>query len=160
MLSEVFCSFGMLETQHQPTIAVGEVHPDFAKAAAVARASYENGLAALRPGRRFAEVVEAMEQPVREAGGWHVHPWIHGMNPFGTISGLHGLADLPGAERYGRAGEIPLVGGEVELRPGMTFAFEPNCALGRRVVNLGGTVVVGENEPLELNRIATRIMHA
>ena len=29
VLSEVFCSFGMLETQHQPTIAVGEVHPDF-----------------------------------------------------------------------------------------------------------------------------------
>jgi len=158
VLAEVFASFGMLETQHQPTIAVGKVHEDFEKAAKVARASYEAGLRALRPGRRFEEVAGVMEEPVREAGGWHVHPWIHGMNPFGTISGLTGLGDLPEAGRYGRVGEIPMVGGDVELRPGMTFAMEPNCALGRHVVNLGGTVVVGEAEPIELNRLATRMM--
>jgi Xaa-Pro dipeptidase len=160
VLAEISTSFGMLETQHQPTVAVGEVHPDFEKAAKIARKSYEIGLDHLRPGRRFKEVVEAMEEPVRKAGGWHVHPWIHGMNPFGTISGLKGLDQLPGAKRYGRVGEIPLTGGDTELIPGMTFALEPNCAFDRRMVNLGGTVVVGEDTPLELNRIATRMMRA
>jgi hypothetical protein len=42
----------------------------------------------------------------------------------------------------------------------MTFAVEPNCAFGRRAVNVGGTVVIGEDRPLELNAIATRLMHA
>jgi hypothetical protein len=42
----------------------------------------------------------------------------------------------------------------------MTFAVEPNCAFGRRAVNVGGTVVIGEHEPLELNRVTTRLMHA
>ena len=88
LLAEVFCSFGMLETQHQPTIAVGNVHPDFEKAAVAVRESYEAGLEKLKPGNKFGDVVEAMEAPVKRIGGWHVHPWIHGMNPFGTISGL------------------------------------------------------------------------
>lgn len=81
------------------------------------------------------------------------------MNPFGLISGMQNFAAvLPGADRYESTRAIPLVGGAVELRPGMTFALEPNCALGKRVVNLGGTVVVGEDEPLELNRVSTRLM--
>ena len=160
LLAEVFCSYGMLETQHQPTIAVGKVHEDFHKAAAIARESYERGLDLLRPGRTFAEVVEAMDEPVRKAGGQHVHPWIHGMNPFGTISGFQGVKPSPGAGRYGRVGHIPLVGGDVVLRPGMTFAVEPNCAFGRRAVNVGGTVVVGEDRPLELNRVTTQLMRA
>ena len=66
---------------------------------------------------------------------------------------------LPEAESYGRVGFIPQVGAEVELRPGMTFAFEPNCAFGKHLVNIGGTVVVGQDRPLELNQISTRLMH-
>jgi hypothetical protein len=31
---------------------------------------------------------------------------------------------------------------------------------GTRYVNLGGTVLVGEGEALELNSISTRLMHA
>jgi hypothetical protein len=30
---------------------------------------------------------------------------------------------------------------------------------GKRFVNLGGTVVVGKDKPIELNEIATRLMH-
>ncbi len=160
VLAEVFCSFGMLETQHQPTIAVGRVHPDFEKAAAVARRSYEVGLKELRPGRPFKKVVEAMEAPVREAGGRHVHPWIQSMNPFGIISGVDGLSNVPGADHYGRVGHIPMVGGDVEIQSGMTFACEPNCAIGRHLVNLGGTVVVGDHGPLELNHISAHLMRA
>ena len=158
VVAELFCSFGMLETQHQPSIAVGQVHRDFENAARIARNAYEIGLSKLRPGHRFREVVEAMEEPVREAGGRHVHPWIQSLNPFGLISGLQGLSQTPGAEHYGRIGDIPLLGGDVVLQRGMTFAVEPNCALGRRLVNVGGTVVVGGREPLELNHIATSLM--
>ena len=42
----------------------------------------------------------------------------------------------------------------------MSFAFEPNCAFGRHVVNLGGTVVVGEQNPIELDHISTNLMRA
>ncbi len=161
ILAEVFCNFGMLETQHQPTIAVGAVHPDFMKAAEVARKSYEAGLKALHPGSRFGDVVDAMEEPVRRAGGQHIHPWIHGINPFGTaLSGFDGFSQVPTAARYGRVGQIPRVGNDLVLQPGMSFAFEPNCAFGRHVVNLGGTVVVGEQSPIELDHISTNLMRA
>jgi len=42
----------------------------------------------------------------------------------------------------------------------MVFAMEPNCAFGRRVVNLGGTAIVGENRGIELNDNSTRLMRA
>jgi hypothetical protein len=47
---------------------------------------------------------------------------------------------------------------EVELQEAMTFSFEPSCMFGKRFVNLGGTVVVGRDKPIELNDIATRLM--
>lgn len=39
------------------------------------------------------------------------------------------------------------------IKPGMTFAFEPNACLGRRRVNIGGTVVATERGCEELNEI-------
>jgi Xaa-Pro aminopeptidase len=157
--AEVFSSLGMLETQHQPTIAVGNVHPDYERSAKVARASYEAGLDALRPGRTFGEVVAAMQAPLSEAGGYNVHPLIHSINPFGLVCGFgEGFTRLPGSERYALVAEVPTFGAEVEIQAGMTFAFEPSCMFGRRFVNLGGTVVVGEGEAIELNSVTTRLM--
>lgn len=159
VMAEVFASLGMLETQHQPSIAVGKVHPDFERAASVARESYEAGLEALHPGRTFGDVVSAMQAPLRKAGGYNIHPLIHSINPYGLICSFgEGFSKLPGAERYGLAAQIPTIGGEIELRPGMTFSFEPSCMFGKRFINLGGTVVVGKGEPIELNRISTRLM--
>ena len=159
ILAEIFCSFGMLETQHQPAIAIGAVHSDFEKAAKAARESYEIGVEKLKPNIKFGEVVEAMHKPVQEIGGWNIHPWIHTMNPFGLISGFQDLSTvLPGGKEYGRIGGIPLVGKDVPLKPGMTFAFEPNCGIGKHVVNLGGTVILGENGAIELNEVTTNLM--
>ncbi len=156
---EVFSSLGMLETQHQPTVAVGKVHADYERAAEVARASYEAGLDALRPGRTFGEVVEAMQAPLKKAGGDNVHPLIHSINPFGLVCGFgEGFNRLPGADRYALTAEVPTFGAEVEMQPGMTFSFEPSCLFGRRFVNLGGTVVCGEDKPIELNSITTHMM--
>jgi Xaa-Pro dipeptidase len=159
--AEVFSSLGMLETQHQPTIAVGKVHPDYELAGEVARASYDAGLEALQPGRTFGDVVSAMQAPLNKAGGYNIHPLIHSINPFGLICGFgEGFARLPGAERYALTAQVPMFGLEVELQSGMTFSFEPNCMLGRRFVNLGGTVVVGDRGAIELNEISTRLMRA
>lgn len=74
VLAEVFAFYGMYETQHQPAKTVGKAHPEFERAAAVARACYEEGLRVLRPGRTFGEVVDIMEAPLLASGGWHVPP--------------------------------------------------------------------------------------
>lgn len=161
ILAEVFSSFGMLETQHQPTIAVGEVHPDFYRAEELARKSYENGVNALKDGVKFGEVVEAMKIPMREIDNtWHVHPLIHSINPFGLIGTGDRMADLPETKNYAQVLNIPGVGLDTILKKGMVFAMEPNCAIGKHVVNLGGTVIVGQNAGIELNENTTRMMHA
>lgn len=160
ILAEVFSSFGMLETQHQVTIAVGNVHSDFEKAARAARKSYENGVTALCSGTRFGDVVRVMNEPMLEVDGWQVHPLIHSINPFGLIGVGNALARLPETKNYGNVLRIPSMGLDTELKSGMVFAFEPNCALGKKVVNLGGTVIVGENGGIELNKISTELMRA
>ena len=161
ILAEVFSSFGMLETQHQPAIAVGKVHPDFEKAATTARKSYEEGVKVLRSGTTFGEVVEAMRKPMREIkNSWHVHPLIHSLNPFGLIGAGEGFPKMPELSYYGKVLPIPDVGMDAVLKKGMVFAFEPNCAVGNRLINLGGTVIVGENEGIELNKNTTLLMRA
>ncbi|NJP97738.1 M24 family metallopeptidase [Nonomuraea sp. FMUSA5-5] len=159
VLAEVMCFYGMKETQHQVAIAIGEVHRDAVRAATVARASYEAGLQALRPGRRFGEVVEAMRAPLDEAGGWNVHPLIHALNPFGPVCGWGaGMRARPEAVSYGLITEVPTIGAEVPLAPGMSFSLEPNCVVGDHTVNLGGTVVVGDHEPVEHNPFTARLL--
>jgi Xaa-Pro aminopeptidase len=160
VLAEVFASCGMLETQHQPAIAVGKVHSDFERAAATARQSYENGVKALRAGTTFGKVVEAMNAPMHAAGAWQVHPLIHSISPFGLIGVGDKIADLPEVSQYGKVLQIPSMGADTELQAGMVFALEPNCGLGKKVVNLGGTVLVGTEGGIELNENTTRLMHA
>jgi Xaa-Pro dipeptidase len=47
VMAELFPVYGMLESQQQLAIAIGQVHADVERAASVARRSYEVGLAAL-----------------------------------------------------------------------------------------------------------------
>ncbi|MDQ0394841.1 M24 family metallopeptidase [Labrys monachus] len=160
VLSEVFSSFGMLETQHQPAIAVGNVHADFHDAAALARASYEAGVKALKAGTVFSDVVEAMRAPMRDRGCWQVHPLVHSLTPYTMIGAGERLADLPEMAHYGKVLPFPSMGTDRVLEAGTVFALEPNCGIGRRMINLGGTVIVGENGGIELNSNSTRLMHA
>ncbi|KAA2258125.1 M24 family metallopeptidase [Solihabitans fulvus] len=157
--AEVFTSFGMRETQHQVAIQVGAASAETERAAAIARASYEAGLATLRPGNSFGQLVDAMLAPLTAAGGWNVHPMVHTLNPYGPVCGFGGgLTNLPEAEDYGQLFTVPTVGGQLPLLPGMTFAFEPNCVLDGHLVNLGGTVVVGDHGAIELNDVTTRLI--
>lgn len=161
IMSEVLNAVARKETQSQVAIAVGDVHQDIEHAAKVARACYDAGLAVLRPGHTFGEVADAMVATLRDAGGWNVHPMVHSMNPYGPVCGFGwGLRTFAPAQAYGELGVVPTIGGELPLAPGMTFAFEPNCVMNGRMVNLGGTVVVGEDDPIELNPRTARLLRA
>ncbi|WP_034593846.1 M24 family metallopeptidase [Hamadaea tsunoensis] len=161
IMAEVFCRFGMKETQHQVAIAVGEPHPDIKAAAEIARAGYDAGLAVARPGNTFGDIVEAMQAPLRDAGAWNVHPLIHSLNPMGPVCGFgSGLRRMPEARAYGRLFDVPTMGGELPLAPGMTFAFEPNAVVNGRLANLGGTVVIGDDAPVELNPLTAQLLYA
>jgi Xaa-Pro aminopeptidase len=46
------------------------------------------------------------------------------------------------------------------LEPGMTFAFEPGCGFGSRIVTIGGTVIVGDDGPIELNPYTAQLLCA
>lgn len=163
LLAEVFSRFGMKESQHQVAIAIGEVHPDIGAAAAIAGASYQAGLAAAQVGNTFGDVAEAMMAPLKEAGSWNIHPLVHALNPFGPVCGFGGpggLDQIPGASRYGRLFELPTVGAELPLAPGMSWSFEPSAVVGGRAVNLGGTVIIGDDDPIELNPYTAQLLRA
>jgi Xaa-Pro aminopeptidase len=160
VLAEVFCRFGMKETQHQVAIAVGDVHPDVLAAAQIARAAYEAGLKAARPGNSFGDLAEAMLAVLSAADAWNMHPMVHTLNPMGPVCGFGGgLRRVPEAQEYGRLFELPTMGGELPLAPGMTIAFEPNAIVNGRAVNIGGTVIIGDSEPIELNPYTARLIH-
>ncbi|MEV8506133.1 M24 family peptidase [Actinoplanes sp. NPDC051475] len=159
--AEVFANFGGRHTQNQVTIAVGDIHEDFHRAAQVARAAYDAGLAALRPGRAFGDLVDAMHEPIDAADGWPFLIAVHSLNPGLSVGKGRGLfSRIPGTEGYPRVPDHPTFLPDLELVPGMSFAFEPNYAFGRHLVHLGGTVVVGEDAPIELNPYTAQLLHA
>lgn len=98
VLSEIFALYGMYETQHQAAVAVGNIHPQLEKAAQVARECYDIGVSYLKEGVTFGEVADEMEKPLLASGGWHVHPQIHSINPYGPI----GFGTAPGTGSEGR----------------------------------------------------------
>ncbi|MEY1389818.1 M24 family metallopeptidase [Providencia stuartii] len=162
VLTEIFALYGMYETQHQAAVAVGKVHPNIEKAAEISRECYEIGVEYLKEGVTFGEVVDKMEQPLLRSKGWHVHPLIHSINPYGPIGfgTALGIESLPIAQKYRQLERLPNPGRELVLKAGMTFAFEPNCAFGYHLCNLGGTVVVGKEKGIELNKNSTYLMRA
>jgi Xaa-Pro aminopeptidase len=158
IVAEFFPTFAMLETQQQLTIVVGEPTDEFARAARLAREAYEIGMALLRPDAVFGEVAAAMQAPIEAAGGWNQTPQIHTLNPFqiaGSAGG--GLRQIPGMERYEAVSPVVAVSPEFVLRPGVTFAYQPNCSFGMTRANIGGTVVLTEEGPVELNTLPNQI---
>lgn len=161
IMAEVFNSIALKESQHQVAIAVGEVHPDIEQAAKAARAAYDTGLALLRPGHTFGEVAQAMLDTIGDAGGWNVHPMVHSINPYGPVCGFgQGLKTYPPAQAYGQLGEVPTIGAELPLAPGMTFSLEPNCVINGRLANIGGTIIITQDTPAELNPLTAQLMRA
>lgn len=159
LTSEIFSNFGGRSTQLQVTIAIGEVHEDVNRAAKIARACYEAGLKALRPKVRFGDVAEAMRKPLEEAGGWSKGPQIHSLNPILAICKCElDLNHVGASQQYPLIWQLPTLAPDLILEPGMSFAFEPCCLFGSHGATIGGTVVVGEDEPIELNPYPARML--
>jgi len=160
--AEVFGNVGGRHTQHQATITIGEPHDDLRRAAEVARAAYDACLQALHPAQTFGDVVDAMRKPFQEAGGWEFGPSLHALNPMIALAGFPADASrqMAGADAYPPEDDHPTLAGDLELEPGMTFALEPNYAFGRHLAYIGGTVIVGEDGPIELNPYTAQILQA
>lgn len=128
----------------------------------MARGAYEAGLQHLRPGKTFAEVIEAMEAVLDRPDVWYLTPLIHSMNPMVCIGRTgKNIEALPGQEFFqqlgSQIGTSRIRGGDVVLEPGMVFEFEPNACLERHRVNIGGTAIVTENGAEPLNEISTQM---
>jgi Xaa-Pro aminopeptidase len=159
--SEVFCRLGMHDTQHQVAIAIGTVRDEIERAGEVARACYEGGMKAARVGSPFKQVGEAMLAPLEAAGGYVRGPQVHGMNPFGSLCRVPRTpGQIPGAEKYPDFPGYTHLCGDMLLEPGMCFAFEPSCGFGSHLITIGGTVIMGEDEAIELNPFTARLLRA
>jgi Xaa-Pro aminopeptidase len=159
--TEIFSNFGGQQTQHQAAIAIGEVHPMVERVAQIASDCYAAGLATLRPGATFGEVSEAMLAPAEAVGAWFRGPQIHGLNPYGAFSRIPGgLIQAQGGDLYPTAAPRPATLADMPLQPGMTFAFEPSCGIGDHMVTIGGTVLVGQDGPVELNPLTAKLLRA
>ncbi|MFC3674286.1 M24 family metallopeptidase [Ferrovibrio xuzhouensis] len=160
--AEIHTIYGGQEAQVQMCVALGPLHADLLRCEAVARASYEAGVRAVRPGITFGEVVAAMEAPLRDAGCWSKTPLLHTFT-FGSTGFTPVNREQLDNTREGwiegqvRAG---IRRPDLVLQPGMALELEPNACLGNRRINIGGGVVVTETGCEELNDIPTRVFHA
>ena len=149
---------GNQEIQVQMTVALDPLDDINRTCEKVARASYEAGLKALKPGISFADLVTAMEAPLKAPGCWAYTPLVHSIGP-------HFLAGRTRINMEKLDLGVRFVGAPAArerkaiLQPGMVFAFEPNACLGHHRVNIGGTVIVTETGCEELNDIPTRVTH-
>jgi len=161
VMAEIFPTFGNAEVQVQMSVAVGKPQAAVAQCAAVARASYEAGLSVLCAGITFRELVQAMEQPLKESGCWALTPLVHSLNPqaflgFTQVNDQHAapVSTLPGPPPR----NLPqLTGNDLVLPAGATLAFEPNACIGRARVVSGGTVIVTEKGYEETNSLPCRM---
>ncbi|MBI2830452.1 MAG: M24 family metallopeptidase [Chloroflexi bacterium] len=159
VVTEVYASCRSYDVQVQMCAAIPPLSREFQQAAEIARACYEAGLSALRPGNTFEAVVDAMEVPLnKRKDTWHVTPMTHSMCPMVLIgrTGLH-IERMPGVENFPGVGTGHIRGGERVLQPGMVFELEPNICIGLNRVHLGGLVQVTEGKPKELNKLSTQM---
>jgi Xaa-Pro dipeptidase len=158
MQAELMPLCGNQEVQVQVTVALDPLDETNRKCESVARASYEAGIKALRPGMTFAELVAAMEAPLKSAGCWGYTPLVHSLGP-------HFLTGRTQVNQDQAKLDVCFVGAsavrarQAVLQPGMVFAFEPNACIGRHRVNIGGTVIVTATGCEELNHIPTSVTH-
>ncbi len=159
--AEIHTCYGGQEAQVQMSVAVGPLDAENQFCADVARRAYEAGLAAVRPGAAFAEVVRAMEAPIRAAGCWAKTPLLHTLTFGATGFTAANREQLAGTREGALEGQAPpgIRRGDLVLQPGMGLELEPNACLGLRRVNIGGGVVVTTTGAEELNSLPTRVQH-
>ena len=158
--AEIHTTYGGQESQVQMSIALDPVADAILACEDVAQRAYVAGVRAIAPHRTFADVVHAMEEPLREAGMWSKTPLAHT-----ATFGATGFTPI-NREQIAGTGEAAIetvpVGirrGDLMLVPGMCLELEPNACLGMVRVNIGGMVVVTPGGAEELNVLPTRVHH-
>jgi Xaa-Pro aminopeptidase len=159
--AEIMPTYGNQEVQVQMSVALDPIDQTNQTCEQVARDSYEVGLNVLKPGMGFADLVNEMAEPLRVAGCWAYTPLVHSVSPHFLLGrtrvNMDQVGDL-GVRYVGASGDVRPVR-NVPLQAGMVLAFEPNACLGDHRVNIGGTVILTDNGPEELNTIPTRLTH-
>jgi Xaa-Pro dipeptidase len=159
--AEIHTIYGGVEGQVNMSVCLDPADDVVHRLEAVARESYEAGLAAVRPGVTFASVVQTMERPLAKAGCWSKTPLLHtltfGSTGFTPVNReqLKGTRD-EAVEGDARPG---IRRGELVLKEGMSLELEPNACLGMVRVNIGAGVLVTSRGAEELNSLATRVQH-
>jgi len=157
--SEIFAYYGGFESQQQIDVVLGEPDRLLRELEEVCLESYQAGIAALRPGMRFAELAAIMDEPLQRSRTWNTGPMVQ------TVSGVlynsatridpsvdPALAHLPKLPSG-----VPL-DGDFEIREGVAFAFEPNALRDGKRVCIGGTVMLTSRGVEELNTIPNRLV--
>jgi len=153
VMSEIMLVVGGIEGQAQMCIGVGDVHDNYHRAAAVARESYDAAIKTIRAGVPFGDVAEAMQEPLRQAGAWHLTPHVHSCTPLTLVSPVTEDLDPSVKNSFKRVDQLGGACLDVILEPGMSIQLEPNAAFGRQQVNIGGNVLVTETGCEELNEL-------
>jgi Xaa-Pro dipeptidase len=158
--AEIHTSYGGQEAQVQMSVALDPIDADLRHCEQAAIESYAAALSALAPGRTIADIVHAMEAPLRASGCWSKTPLIHTVT-FGatgfTPLNRDQLANTQEARiEHARVG---IRRGDLVLREGMCLEIEPNACLGTKRVNIGGCVVITADGCEPLNDLATRVHH-
>jgi Xaa-Pro aminopeptidase len=159
--AEIHTLYGGVEAQVQMSVALDPVDDVLLTCERVARESYEAGVAAVRPGVAFADVVHAMEGPLRRAGAWGKTPLLHTMS-FGATGFTALNREQLAGTRDAAVENQTTVGirrGDLVLTAGMVLELEPNACIGMQRVNIGGGVLVTNSGCEELNQLATRVHH-
>jgi Xaa-Pro aminopeptidase len=149
---------GNQEVQVQMTVALDPIDETNRTCERVARASYDAGIKALRPGISFADLVAAMEEPLKQGGCWGYTPLVHSLGPH-FLMGRTTVNQDQAKLDVSSVGTNAMRQRKAVMAPGMVLAFEPNACMGDHRVNIGGTVVVTATGCEELNHIPTTVAH-
>ncbi|HTR83522.1 MAG TPA: M24 family metallopeptidase [Reyranella sp.] len=159
--AEIHTIYGGVEGQVNFSVALDPVDDIVRRLEDVARASYEAGVAAVKPGVTFASVVQAMEKPIAASGCWSKTPLLHTLTFGSTGFTPVNREQLKGTREESIEGAVRpgIRRGELVLKEGMGLEIEPNACLGMVRVNIGAGVLVTSRGAEELNSLATRVQH-
>lgn len=156
--SEIFAFFGGIESQQQIDVSIGEPDRLLRELEEVCIASYDAGIAALKPGMMFSELAAIMEEPLHRSKTWNTGPMVQTVSPiYNSATRINpqvdpALAHLP---------SLPLgvgLDGDFAIKEGVAFAFEPNALRDGKRVCIGGTVLLSANGVEELNTLPNRLI--
>jgi Xaa-Pro dipeptidase len=158
--AEIHTTYGGQESQVQMSVALDPVADVILACQDAAEHAYAAGVRAVVPNATFADVVAAMEAPLRATGMWSKTPLAHtatfGATGFTPIN-REQLAGTPEAEL--ERNPVGIRRGDLILKPGMCLELEPNACRGTHRVNIGGMVAVTPHGAEELNVLPTRVHH-